>query len=207
MSRREEDEARAHAERADAGHQHHMAGSAGLTWRERVGSVDAWSDVAHNFRGDWEMLWKEIGAGFLIAGFVSLLPKGFFNALFLTDAPAWVRVPENAIVGPLVAALSFVCSVGNIPLAAVLWAGGISFAGVIAFVFADLLIIPIALIYRKVYGGRIARQARRADARRDGRRGAARRRDLLRRRARPRHAAEAGGHHRAADRLELHARC
>jgi len=133
-----------------------MAGSAGLTWRERVGSVDAWSDVAHNFRGDWEMLWKEIGAGFLIAGFVSLLPKGFFNALFLTDSPAWVRVPENAVVGPLVAALSFVCSVGNIPLAAVLWAGGISFAGVIAFVFADLLIIPIALIYRKVYGGRIA---------------------------------------------------
>jgi uncharacterized membrane protein YraQ (UPF0718 family)/YHS domain-containing protein len=156
VSRREEDEARAHAERADAGHQHHMAGSAGLTWRERVGSVDAWSDVAHNFRGDWEMLWKEIGAGFLIAGFVSLLPKGFFNALFLTDQPAWLRVPENAIVGPLVAALSFVCSVGNIPLAAVLWAGGISFAGVIAFVFADLLIIPIALIYRKVYGGRIA---------------------------------------------------
>ena len=102
------------------------------------------------------MLWKEIGAGFLIAGFVALLPMGFFNALFLTDAPAWIRIPENVIVGPLVAVLSFVCSIGNVPLAAVLWAGGISFSGVIAFIYADLLVIPILLIYRKYYGTRIA---------------------------------------------------
>jgi hypothetical protein len=80
----------------------------------------------------------------------------FFNALFLTDAPTWLRVLENVIVGPLVAILSFVCSIGNVPLAAVLWAGGISFSGVLAFIYADLLVIPILLVYRKYYGARTA---------------------------------------------------
>src|ERR671920_2535265 len=67
------------------------------------------------------------------------------------DAPAGVRTIENVVVGPLIAVLSFVCSVGNVPLAAVLWAGGISFAGVMAFLFADLVVLPIVLIYRKYY--------------------------------------------------------
>jgi hypothetical protein len=80
----------------------------------------------------------------------------FFHALFITDAPGWLRVPENVVVGPLVAVLSFVCSVGNVPLAAVLWAGGISFSGVIAFIYADLIVVPILLIYRKYYGLRSA---------------------------------------------------
>jgi uncharacterized membrane protein YraQ (UPF0718 family)/YHS domain-containing protein len=156
VTRRLEEEARASAQEAQTGHVHPAAGSEGLTWRQRLTSVDAWTDVAYNFRGDWEMLWKEIGAGFVIAGFVALLPMSFFNGLFLTDAPAWIRIPENVIVGPLVAVLSFVCSIGNVPLAAVLWAGGISFSGVIAFIYADLLVIPILLIYRKYYGTRIA---------------------------------------------------
>ena len=156
VTRRLEEQAREHALEAKTGHEHHMAGSKGLTWRERLTSLKAWSDVAHNFRGDVEMLWKEIAAGFLIAGFVALLPMDFFNALFLTDAPAWIRIPENVVVGPLVAILSFVCSVGNVPLAAVLWAGGISFSGVIAFIYADLLIVPILLVYRKYYGDRMA---------------------------------------------------
>ena len=156
MTRRLEEQAREHAQAAQTGHEHHMAGSAGLSWRQRLTSARAWSDVAHNFRGDVEMLWREITAGFLIAGFVALLPMSFFNGLFLTDAPAWIRIPENVVVGPLVAILSFVCSVGNVPLAAVLWAGGISFSGVIAFIYADLLIVPILLVYRKYYGGRMA---------------------------------------------------
>jgi uncharacterized protein len=156
VTRRLEEQAREHAQAAQTGHEHHATGSEGLSWRERLTSLDAWSDVAHNFRSDWEMLWKEIGAGFLIAGFVALLPMSFFNGLFLTDAPAWIRIPENVIVGPLVAVLSFVCSIGNVPLAAVLWAGGISFSGVIAFIYADLLVIPILLIYRKYYGTRVA---------------------------------------------------
>jgi uncharacterized membrane protein YraQ (UPF0718 family)/YHS domain-containing protein len=155
VSRSLEERAREHAQAAQTGHQHHSA-SSDLPWRRRLLSVDAWSDVAHNFRADCEMLWKEIIVGFLIAGFIALLPMDVFNGLFVTDAPAWLRIPENVLVGPLVAALSFVCSVGNIPLAAVLWAGGISFSGVIAFVYADLVILPIVVAYRKYYGARAA---------------------------------------------------
>jgi uncharacterized protein len=155
ISRDEEEAARRHAQEADTGHQHAMA-SGKRTLREQLISVQAWSDVAHNFRGDWQMLWKEITGGFLIAGFVALLPNSVFEALFLTDAPSWLRTAENVIVGPLIAIFSFVCSVGNIPLAAVLWAGGISFAGVIAFIYADLITLPIILIYRKYYGTHFA---------------------------------------------------
>jgi uncharacterized membrane protein YraQ (UPF0718 family) len=93
VSRRLEEQGRAHAEAAQPGHQHATAASEGLTWRERLTSQAAWSDVAHNFRGDVQMLWKEITAGFVIAGFVALLPAGFFNALFLTDAPDGVQPP------------------------------------------------------------------------------------------------------------------
>jgi len=151
----EEEDARAHAQEADTGHAHAMA-SGKRTLREQLTSTQAWSDVAHNFRGDWQMLWKEMTAGFLIAGFVALLPASVFEAAFLTDAPAGLRTVENVVVGPLIAILSFVCSVGNIPLAAILWAGGISFAGVIAFIYADLITLPIVLVYRKYYGNRFA---------------------------------------------------
>jgi YHS domain-containing protein len=152
VTRRLEEEARRHAEASEAGHQHASAASEGLSLRERLTSVQAWSDVAHNFRSDWEMLWKEIVGGFLISGFVALLPAYVFNSLFVTDAPRPVRLLENVLLGPIVAVLSFVCSVGNAPLAAVLWAGGISFSGVIAFIYADLIIIPIVIAYTKYYG-------------------------------------------------------
>jgi uncharacterized membrane protein YraQ (UPF0718 family)/YHS domain-containing protein len=155
ITRRLEAEALRHAEAAAAGHLHPSAASEGTSWLRRLTSLDAWSDVAHNFRGDWEMLWKEITAGFVIAGFIALLPMSFFNDLFLTDAPNGVQLIENVIVGPIVAVLSFVCSVGNIPLAAVLWSGGISFSGVMAFIYADLIVIPIVLIYVKFYGWRV----------------------------------------------------
>ncbi len=98
------------------------------------------------------MLWKEITLGFLLAGFIGLLGDDFFNVLFVDNAPPVITAVENVIVGPLIAVLSFVCSVGNVPLAAVLWSGGISFAGVMAFIFADLIVIPIVLAYRKYYG-------------------------------------------------------
>jgi uncharacterized protein len=155
VSRRTEEEARRHAQAAEAGHIHPAAAS-GVGWRERLTSIDAWSNVAHNFRSDWEMLWKEILGGFLIAGFVALLPMDFFNDLFITESNDTLRVLENVLVGPIVAVLSFVCSVGNVPLAAVLWAGGISFAGVIAFIYADLIIIPLVLVYGRYYGWRLA---------------------------------------------------
>ena len=118
--------------------------------------MEAWSDVGHNFRGDWLMLWKEITVGFFLAGFIGLLGNDFFNGLFITDAPPVLRTLENVIAGPVIAVLSFVCSIGNVPLAAILWSGGISFGGVIAFLFADLIVLPIIVAYRKYYGGAYA---------------------------------------------------
>jgi uncharacterized membrane protein YraQ (UPF0718 family)/YHS domain-containing protein len=155
VSRRLEQQAREHAQHVDAGHQHHAAGER-MTLRERVTSVAAWSDVAHNFRNDWSMVWKEITAGFLLAGFIGQVDNSVFETLFAADAPAGVKLIENVLIGPLIAVATFVCSVGNIPLAAVLWSGGISFAGVLAFIFADLIVLPIVLIYRKYYGTRFA---------------------------------------------------
>jgi uncharacterized protein len=157
VSRRLEEQAREHAQEADTGHQHHSTGEQ-MTIRQRLTSASAWSDVAHNFRNDWSMVWKEIVIGFLLAGFIGQLPNSFFNALFITHAPTGLKLIENAIVGPIIAILSFVCSVGNVPLAAVLWSGGISFAGVIAFIFADLIVVPIVMIYRKYYGNAYAKR-------------------------------------------------
>jgi uncharacterized protein len=151
VSPRLEARAREHAVDADSGHQHHAA-STEMSWRQRLTSPNAWSDVAHNFRGDWQMLWKEITLGFLLAGFIAQLGDDFFNGLFVQNAPSGVTTIENVLVGPIIAVLSFVCSVGNVPLAAVLWSGGISFAGVLAFLFADLIVLPIVLAYRKYYG-------------------------------------------------------
>ena len=98
------------------------------------------------------MLWREITVGFLLAGFIAQLGNGFFEHLFIRNAPAPLPTIENVVIGPIIAMLSFVCSVGNVPLAAVLWSGGISFGGVLAFLFADLIVLPILLAYRKYYG-------------------------------------------------------
>jgi uncharacterized protein len=151
VSPAQEEAARLHAVRADTGHVHHVAGGS-ATWSARLLSLDAWSDVAHNFAGDWQMLWREIGVGFLLAGFAGLVGNDVYRSLFLSSAPGPLAAVENAVVGPVIAVLTFVCSVGNVPLAAVLWSGGISFAGVVAFIFADLIVLPIVAIYRKYYG-------------------------------------------------------
>lgn len=155
VSPRLEAQARAHAEQADAGHHHHTAGQA-MSWRQRITSRLAWNDVAHNFRHDWRMLYREIIAGLLLAGFAAQLPQSFFQGLFLTHSSQLVQAVWGSLIGPGIAVLSFVCSVGNVPLAAVLWSGGISFAGVMGFIFADLIILPLVVIYRKVYGARFA---------------------------------------------------
>jgi uncharacterized membrane protein YraQ (UPF0718 family) len=147
VSPRLEEQARKHAQEAQEGHVHDH-GCHG----EHAGEPDKWTAVALSFRADWSMLWKEIAVGFLLAGFIGLLGDDFFNFLFVTDAPPVVRTIENVLVGPLIAILSFVCSIGNVPLAAVLWSGGISFAGVIAFIFADLIVLTIVAAYRKYYG-------------------------------------------------------
>jgi hypothetical protein len=151
-----EERARRHAVEAAGEREHDHGSGATRPWREALRSADAWREVAANFRMDWTMLWKEIAIGFLLAGFIGLLGDDFFNVLFVTDAPPLLRTLENVVVGPLIAVASFVCSVGNVPLAAVLWSGGIGFAGVVAFIFADLIVIPIVLAYRKYYGGEFA---------------------------------------------------
>lgn len=116
-----------------------------------------WVRLANAFWMDWAMLWKEIIGGFLIAGFIAaLVPSDWWKALFISSGPSMLRLVENAAVGPLVAVASFVCSVGNIPLASLLWTNGISFGGVISFIYGDLLVIPIILIYRKYFGARAA---------------------------------------------------
>jgi len=101
------------------------------------------------------MLRKELLIGFVVAGFAeATVPMSFWQSLFWTGH-GFASVAENVVLGPFLAIISFVCSIGNVPLAAALWAGGISFGGVIAFVFADLIILPLLLIYRKYYGTRL----------------------------------------------------
>lgn len=151
-----EDEARHHEEQG-GGHEHMSMAVEGGSWRERLHSPDTPVRVAQNFAMDWRMLWKDLAAGFLIAGFLAVFtPHGAWQALFLAAAPGWVRVPLDALIGPLVAMLSFVCSIGNVPLAATLWGGGASFGGVVAFLFADLLILPLLDVYRRYFGWRMA---------------------------------------------------
>ena len=105
---------------------------------------------------DWAAIWIDIVGGFLIAGALAAwVPESWWQAIFLEDYPTFAKF-WGPLIGPLIAILSFVCSIGNVPLAAVLWNGGISFGGVLAFIFADLLVLPILDIYRKYYGWRMA---------------------------------------------------
>jgi len=143
-------------EQAATGHEHHSepddAPGAQLPWRTRIRSMAGWSDAAGYTISDVTMLRKELVIGFVAAGFAeAAVPVSFWQSLFWTGHGFW-SVGENVILGPFLAIISFVCSIGNVPLAAALWAGGISFGGVIAFVFADLITLPLLLIYRKYYG-------------------------------------------------------
>jgi uncharacterized protein len=122
-------------------------------FKEQTKRRENWIRVADAFIMDVSMLWKEIVIGFLIAGFLmALVPENWWEKLFIAHGTSFTRLVENAIVGPLIAVASFVCSIGNIPLASLLWSSGISFGGVISFIYADLIIIPLILIYRKYYG-------------------------------------------------------
>ncbi len=124
-------------------------------WRERIRTRQGWSDAAGYAAADLTMLRKEMGIGFLVAGFLAaLVPSSVWQVVFLTGHGFWSSL-ENAIVGPFIAIISFVCSVGNVPLAAALWKGGISFGGVVSFIFADLITLPLLLIYRRFYGVKV----------------------------------------------------
>jgi uncharacterized protein len=154
------EEAKEQAERGIAGR---MEGHAemdmsveGGSLLQRITSPQGLTAISHYFVIDWASVWIDIVGGLLIAGALAAwVPHEFWHSFFLGDHPTFAKI-WGPIVGPLVAVISFVCSVGNIPLAAVLWNGGISFGGVIAFIFADLIVLPILDIYRRYYGARMA---------------------------------------------------
>ncbi len=155
------DEARANADRGVLGR---MEGHAemdmsvherGPLWR-RLASPQGFTATANYFVMDWAAIWIDIFGGLLIAGALAAwVPDSWWRSLFLENHHALAKF-WGPIIGPVVAIISFVCSIGNVPLAAVLWNGGISFGGVLAFIFADLIVLPILDIYRKYYGWRVA---------------------------------------------------
>ena len=161
LSRRLVEEARAQAELGRLGS---MEGHAemdmsvqahGSLWR-RLRSAEGFTATSHVYVMEWAAILRDIAVGLLIAGALAAwVPGAWWRHLFLAGHPEIAKL-WGPVIGPVVAMLSFVCSIGNVPLAAVLWNGGISFGGVIAFVFADLIIVPILDIYRRYYGRRMA---------------------------------------------------
>jgi len=130
-------------------------------WRKRVRSREGWNLVGHKFVSDWKMVWREILIGFTVAGFVAVLvPASLWASIFLTEArglvPDWLIVVENAMVAPLVAAATFIGSMGNIPLATVLNANGVTFAGIMGFIYSDLMVPPLVMINASYYGWRVS---------------------------------------------------
>jgi uncharacterized membrane protein YraQ (UPF0718 family) len=131
-----------------------MSVQGGSFW-SKLFSPAGFTAVSNFFVMDWASVWLDIVLGLLIAGALAAwVPESFWRAFFLSGNPVAAGI-EGPLVGPLVAVISFVCSVGNVPLAAVLWRGGISFGGVVSFIFADLIILPILDIYRKYYGWKV----------------------------------------------------
>ncbi|MDZ7692361.1 MAG: permease [Balneolaceae bacterium] len=129
-------------------------------WKERIKSKEGWQLVGHKFVNDWKMAWEDILIGFTIAGFVAVLvPESFWTTLFLADAqhlPDWLVALENAMIAPFVAAATFIGSMGNIPLATVLNENGVLFAGIMGFIYSDLMVPPLVHINAKYYGWRVA---------------------------------------------------
>jgi uncharacterized membrane protein YraQ (UPF0718 family) len=161
LSERLVEEARGHARRGARGRMEGHAEmdmsvrEAGSLW-QRLRSAQGFTATARYFVMDWASVWMDVFGGLLIAGALAAwVPNSFWQSLFLSSdhtlAEFW-----GPLIAPFIAILSFVCSIGNVPLAAVLWNGGISFGGVLAFIFADLIVLPVLDIYRKYYGWRMA---------------------------------------------------
>ncbi len=160
LTRARVDEARAQADRGLVGSMEghaemDMSVAARGTVLQRLFSARGLTATANYFVMDWAAIWKDIAGGLVIAGALAAwVPDHAWQSVFLAHHGAVAKL-WGPLIGPLVAVISFVCSIGNVPLAAVLWNGGISFGGVIAFIFADLLILPILDIYRRYYGSRM----------------------------------------------------
>ena len=155
------DEAKRQAERGVFGSTHEAHGEMDVSitdgpFLSRIFSARGFTAISHAFYMDLNALYVDLGLGFLIAGALAAwVPNSWWQAFFLTNHPT-LNEFWSPLIGPVISMLSFVCSIGNVPLAVVLWNGGISFGGVISFLFADLIILPILNIYRKYYGGRAA---------------------------------------------------
>ena len=146
-------EARRHPE-PSGGHDHESMTLAGATLSQKLRDPRVRIVIAQNFAMDWATQWKDLVGGFLIAGALSAFVSAeYWAALFLKGSSPWLQVPVNTLVGPLIAVISFVCSIGNVPMAAVLWASGISFGGVLAFLYADLIVIPLLDVYHATMAG------------------------------------------------------
>ena len=137
-------------------HHHEPAGTTERRpWTARARTVAGWADSATYTMADLTMLRRELLIGYAVAGFLAVVvPTSVWHSVFATGHGFWTSV-QNVIVGPFIAIISFVCSIGNVPLAAALWSGGISFGGVISFIFADLIAFPLLMIYRRYYGWRL----------------------------------------------------
>ena len=161
LRKRMVDEAARQAERGVFGSTHEAHGEMDMSitdgpFLSRLFSPRAFTAISHSFFMDLNALYVDLGLGFLIAGALAAwVPNSWWQAFFLADHPT-LNEFWSPLIGPVISMLSFVCSVGNVPLAVVLWNGGISFGGVISFIFADLIILPILNIYRKYYGGRMS---------------------------------------------------
>jgi len=126
------------------------------SWWQRLRTPKGFTATSNYFVMDWAAIWIDLVGGFLIAGALTAwVPESWWQAIFFESHPTFAKF-WGPIIAPFVAIISFVCSIGNVPLAAVLWNGGISFGGVLAFIFADLIVLPILDIYRKYYGWRMA---------------------------------------------------
>jgi len=130
-------------------------------WKKRIRSAEGWKLVGHRFVMEWQMVWEEILIGFTIAGFVAVfVPGKLWAKIFLIDTagsfPGWLQAVENALVAPFVAALTFIGSMGNIPLATVLNANGVMFAGIMGFIYSDLMVPPLVAVNARYYGWRLA---------------------------------------------------
>ena len=130
------------------------------SWKDMIKSREGWAMVSNRYIMEWAMVWKDVTVGFTVAGIIAaFVPTSFFQALFIgsgsADATFW-EILAQCIIGPVAAFFTFIGSMGNIPLAAVLFGNGVAFAGIIAFIFSDLVVFPVLRIQAKYYGWKMA---------------------------------------------------
>ncbi|MDZ7670332.1 MAG: permease [Gammaproteobacteria bacterium] len=153
-------EAQARRKMADS---HDSGEDAGKNWKEKISSIEGWQQIGQTYVMEWQMVWKDVLIGFTVAGIISaMVPQSFFHALFMgaggenAASPEFLAVLAQTLVGPLAAFFTFIGSMGNIPLAAVLFSQGVCFGGVMAFIFSDLVVLPVLRINAAYYGWKMA---------------------------------------------------